>query len=44
MNSNLYDESNILQTDENPIIVLDLEINYTEYNFETEKTEPVSKI
>ena len=37
-------ESNIIQTDENPIIVLDLEINYTEYNFETEKTQPIGNL
>lgn len=37
MISNLFNETNIIQTDENPIVILNLEINYWDYDCNTEK-------
>lgn len=44
MISNLYKESNIIQTDENPIIVLNLEVNYNKYNYDTEEIKPIGNL
>ncbi|NRD20948.1 hypothetical protein HNV08_12900 [Winogradskyella eckloniae] len=32
----LINETNIIQTEENPILVLNLELNYTKYDFDTQ--------
>ncbi|MCU0430290.1 MAG: hypothetical protein MUF42_10000 [Cytophagaceae bacterium] len=44
MIQNVYSETNIIQTDDNPIIVLNLEINHTEYNFDTEELIPIGNL
>lgn len=44
MISNLYKKSNIIQTDENPIIVLNLEVNYNKYDFDTEEVKPIGNL
>ena len=44
MVESLYNETNGIQTDENPILVLHLEIHHTIYNFDTDAVETIGDL